>query len=230
MAAGLSTLTRLEELSIHFRSPRSRPGQLSPPRSTRAVLPALNYFEFRGVNEYLEDLTSRIDAPLLKIFRITFFNQLVFNTPRLGAFISHVEKLRSQSQAHITFSHDDVILSFMADGHGRPALILTIRCKGSDWQLSSLTQFVPMRGIYAACRVCLARALWGKNNGGITRATKNFPARVLAIGTCQGGPCAVSRCTEVFRSPCGRESAGAGVNVLKTSQRCRVLSAFIPLL
>ncbi|KAI0286441.1 hypothetical protein BC826DRAFT_1108872 [Russula brevipes] len=138
MVAGLSTLTRLELLHIHFQSPRSRPGQLSPPRPTRAVLPALNYFEFKGVSEYLEDLTSRIDAPLLSYLRIIFFNQLIFNTPRLCAFISRVEKLRSQSQANMTFSLDNVKLSFVADG--RPGLVLTIRCKPSDWQLSSLTQ------------------------------------------------------------------------------------------
>ncbi|KAI0286437.1 hypothetical protein BC826DRAFT_83879 [Russula brevipes] len=47
MVAGLSTLTRLKELFITFQSPRSRPGQLSPPRSTRAVLPALNSFVFK---------------------------------------------------------------------------------------------------------------------------------------------------------------------------------------
>jgi len=138
MVTCLSALTRLEELSIHFQSPRSRPGQLSPPPSTRTVLPVLNSFSFKGVSEYLEDLTSRIDAPLLSHFWITFFNQLVFNTPRLCAFISHVEKLRSQSQALMAFSRDDVQLSFMADG--RPGLVLTILCSESDWQLSSLTQ------------------------------------------------------------------------------------------
>ncbi|KAI0286439.1 hypothetical protein BC826DRAFT_83927 [Russula brevipes] len=90
MVTCLSTLTRLEELSITFQSPRSRP-QLSPPRSTRTVLPALKSFEFCGVSEYLEDLTSRIDAPLLSFLRITFFNQLIFNTRRLCAFISRVE-------------------------------------------------------------------------------------------------------------------------------------------
>jgi hypothetical protein len=48
MVAGLSALTRLESLSVGFQSPRSRPDQPSPPQSTRAVLPALKYFEFRG--------------------------------------------------------------------------------------------------------------------------------------------------------------------------------------
>jgi hypothetical protein len=33
---------------------------------------------------------------------------------------------------------------------------------------------IPVRGIYTACRSCLARALWGKNNGRVTPTTKYF--------------------------------------------------------
>jgi hypothetical protein len=139
MVTGLSALTRLERLSITFRSPRSRPDQPNPPRSTRTVLPALNDFYFRGVSEYLEDLTSRVDAPLLCNLSITFFNQLIFNTPRLSSFISRAEKLRSQSQARMTFYRGIVELSHTKAGH--PGLQLTILCEASDWQLSSLTQF-----------------------------------------------------------------------------------------
>jgi hypothetical protein len=91
--------------------PRPRSDQPSPPPSIRAVLPALNYLYFRGVSEYLEDLTSRIDAPLLnrnldKNKQTEFFIQLIFNTPRLCSFISRAERLRSQSQAQLTFSAD----------------------------------------------------------------------------------------------------------------------------
>jgi hypothetical protein len=139
MVTGLSALTRLEHLSIGFQSPRSRPDQPSPPRSIRTVLPALNVFYFRGVSEYLEDLTSRIDAPLLCDLFITFFNQLIFNTPRLCSFISRAERLRSQSQVCVTFQGDCVELFHTLDR--RPRLRLMILCKGSDWQLSSLTQF-----------------------------------------------------------------------------------------
>ncbi|KAI0290784.1 hypothetical protein BC826DRAFT_970249 [Russula brevipes] len=140
MVTGISALTRLELLHIGFESPRSRPDQPSPPRSIRTVLPALIVFQFRGVSEYLEDLTSRIDAPLLGDLEITFFNQLIFNTPRLSSFISHAEKLRSQSQAGMAlmFGHDTVGLSLTTTGHSD--VILGIRCDASDWQLSSLTQ------------------------------------------------------------------------------------------
>ncbi|KAI0288635.1 hypothetical protein BC826DRAFT_678387 [Russula brevipes] len=103
MITCLSALTRLETLYIGFLSPRSRPDQPSPPRSAHTILPALNSFDFRGVSEYLEDLISHIDAPLLSEFDINFFNQSIFNTPRLCSFISHAEKLRSPSRACIAF-------------------------------------------------------------------------------------------------------------------------------
>ncbi|KAI0288898.1 hypothetical protein BC826DRAFT_650827 [Russula brevipes] len=138
MVTGLSALTRLERLHIRFVSPRSRPDRPSPPRSIRTVLPALKDFLFRGVSEYLEDLTSRIDAPLLSDLSITFFNQLIFNTPRLFSFIGHAKNLRSCNQAQMGFSDFSVRFSHTTPGH--PGLNLTILCKPSDWQLSSLTQ------------------------------------------------------------------------------------------
>jgi len=144
MVTGLSALTRLELLRIIFVSPRSRPDQPSPPRSIRIVLPALKFFLFRGVNEYLEDLTSRIDAPLLSDLDITFLNQLIFNTPRLFSFINHAEKLTSQNQAQMAFGKYSVKLAHTTAG--RPLagldgpLELMIRCRASDWQLSSLSQ------------------------------------------------------------------------------------------
>jgi len=86
----------------------------------------------------LEDLTSRIDAPLLCDLYIAFFNQLLFHTPRLSSFIGRAEKLRSQSQARLTFDNGFVNLS--GTTAGRPRLNLAILCEASDWQLSSLTQ------------------------------------------------------------------------------------------
>ncbi|KAI0291548.1 hypothetical protein BC826DRAFT_1176410 [Russula brevipes] len=138
MVARLSTLIRLERLSIESQSPRSHPDQLGSPRSIRTVLPSLNFFEFRGVSEYLEDLTSRIDAPQLGDLHITFFNQLVFNIPQLCSFISRAEKLRSHDHAKMTFARNYIKLDLIKPG--RIMLELTIRCQPSDWQLSSLTQ------------------------------------------------------------------------------------------
>jgi hypothetical protein len=138
MAIGLSPLTRLNHLSIWLQSPLSQPAQPSQPWSVRVVLPSLNHFAFRGVSEYLEDLTCHIDAPLLSNLYITFFNQLIFKTPYLSSFISHAENLRSQSQARMIFYRDSVQLFHTTAG--RPGLHLEILCEASDWQLSALAQ------------------------------------------------------------------------------------------
>ncbi len=59
-----------------IQAPRCRPVQenrrLTPP--TRSMLPVLDYFEYKGISEYLEDLVNYIDAPQLNYFIITSFN------------------------------------------------------------------------------------------------------------------------------------------------------------
>jgi len=89
---------------------------------------------FTGDSEYLEDIVSRIDAPLLNNMDVTFFNQLVFDTPQLRHFISRAGIFKAPDCAHIFFD----------DGHVtvRPfqRLSLNILCEPSDWQLSSLSQ------------------------------------------------------------------------------------------
>jgi hypothetical protein len=67
MVRCLSTLTRLEDFTMGFKSRLFRPVKETrrPLSPTRSALPALTYFRFEGVSEYLEDLVVRIDAPLL---------------------------------------------------------------------------------------------------------------------------------------------------------------------
>ncbi|KAI0249430.1 hypothetical protein BJV78DRAFT_695135 [Lactifluus subvellereus] len=94
MATFLPVLTKLECLSIDFQSPtypHRRTGHLLP--LTLATLPALTYFQFQGISEYLEDLVARLNAPLLNWVYITFFNQLVFDIPQLTWFIGRTEGL-----------------------------------------------------------------------------------------------------------------------------------------
>jgi hypothetical protein len=136
MVVGLSTLTRLEKLDLRFRSPRSRAVRETrqPSPLTRVVLPALIELYFTGDSEYLEDIVSRIDAPLLNNMDVTFFNQLVFDTPQLRLFISRAGISKAPDCAQIFFD----------DGHVtvRPfqRLSFKILCEPSDWQLSSLSQ------------------------------------------------------------------------------------------
>jgi hypothetical protein len=136
MVACLSTLNRLAHLALGFRSPRSRADRESPhPRPlTRFILPALIRLQFKGDSEYLEVILSRIEAPQLDNMAITFFNQLIFDTPHLRHFISRTEQLSTLEHAYIRFNIEDVSIGLS------PKLWLRVSCKPSDWQLSSLAQ------------------------------------------------------------------------------------------
>jgi hypothetical protein len=99
--------------------------------------------QFRGVGEYLEDLVARIDAPLLDDLAITFFHQLIFDTPQLAQFISHTPKFEARNEAHVVFSNRDAQVSVKLLNPIQPdgALFkMGISCRQSDWQLSSLAQ------------------------------------------------------------------------------------------
>ena len=148
MVAVLSTLTRLKHLSLRFVSPRSCPDQASrrPPPSTRPVLPVLTYLSFKGVSEYLDDLMACIDAPQLDLLDITFFNDVVFDTPQLVRFISHMPMSKALGKAYITLQDRAARVSFSSQSSYDGICFLKILCRGLDWQVSSLEQ---------VCTLCL---------------------------------------------------------------------------
>ena len=139
MVAGLSGLTRLKSLWLEFQSPL---GETLPPPPSRALLPALTRFEFKGFCGYLEDLLARIDAPLLDDLNITFLYQLIFDTPQLAQFISRAPKFKAPDEAYVKFSDRDVSLTLprSAEGTFDGTFHVAISCSDSLWQLSSLTQ------------------------------------------------------------------------------------------
>ncbi|KAH9963616.1 hypothetical protein BC827DRAFT_1266387 [Russula dissimulans] len=149
MAACLS-LSRLKYFTLGFRSPLSRPNRetLHPPHLTPTVLPTLISLDFGGCSEYLEDLVSRIDVPLLASLEIRLFHQLTFDHSQLARFISRTEKLKAFSQADITLSLKDISASFTlptgilaaASDCPKPRLKFEISCSGLDWQTSSMEQ------------------------------------------------------------------------------------------
>jgi F-box-like len=142
MVTALSSLTSLEYLTLEFQSPRSCPDQASrrPPPSTRSFLFVLTFFLFKGVSEYLEDLVAHIDAPRLNSLRITFFNDIVFDTPQFIQFISRTPTSRALEKAHITLRNRDASLRFSSQTPGDRVFNVGISCRGLDWQLSSLEQ------------------------------------------------------------------------------------------
>jgi len=145
MVTALSTLTSLESLVLRFRSPRSQADRESrrPPPLTRVALPALTSLQFTGDSEYLEDIVSRLEAPLLSYTDITFFNQLIFDTPLLRHFISRTEIFREAYRARIVCLAGAVQFSlYPRNGTDEEEawLELSISCKPLDWQISSLAQ------------------------------------------------------------------------------------------
>ena len=99
--------------------------------------------EFRGVSEYLENLVARLNTPRLAETIIVFFNQLLFNTPQLGQFFSHLEKFRGLNRANLIFKNWGVVVNLpmsTSTVNEEPGLQLAIRCEELDWQLSSIVQ------------------------------------------------------------------------------------------
>jgi hypothetical protein len=83
----------------------------------------------------LDDLVARIDAPLLDHLFITFFHQLIFDTPQLTQFIGHTPMFKAYNKARVQFSDQHVSVTTI-DGKFRSA----ISCRQSDSQPSSLAQ------------------------------------------------------------------------------------------
>jgi hypothetical protein len=142
MATSLFALTNLEFLRLKFRYPRPRPSLESrrPPPLTRSILPSLTKVEFEGVSEYLEEILARIDVPRLNELDITFFNQIIFDTPQLFQFISRRPTLRALEKGHITFDSAAVSVRFSSETSDYGVLNVRILCTASEWQLSSLEQ------------------------------------------------------------------------------------------
>jgi F-box-like len=102
MAIALSTLPRLTYLCIEFEKTGAiRLGHPPPTSLTRAILPALTEFKFRGVSGYLEDLLARIDAPQLKDLAIMFKQRPI--DIRLGQVVSHSQTFGPFRRVDVAF-------------------------------------------------------------------------------------------------------------------------------
>ena len=152
MATSLSSLTSLEFLRLHFRYPRPRLAPESrrppPPSLTRFILPSLTKIRLNGTSEYLEEILARIDPPRLSELHISFFNQIIFDTPQLYQFISRRPTLRTLKKGHIEINSKAIIVRFRSQTSVYGVLSVEILCRASEWQLSSLeqvcTSFLPL--------------------------------------------------------------------------------------
>ena len=145
MATGLSALTHLESLSLIFQPPPDLPDRVirNPRPHTRTLLPTLTNLHFRGVPEYMEDLVSQIDAPLLEGIEITFFDQEVLEVSQLAKFVRRADSLSLIDQAEVTFNASSVSVRLSPEFHGINPKTLTLRleCSEEDLRLSHLVQF-----------------------------------------------------------------------------------------
>jgi len=165
----LSMLPRLGSLKLSFRHPRSpaRRASRHPPPLTRVVSPSLTLFQFRGDIEYLEDVLSQIETPMLNRSHFRFFNQLVFDAPLLGHFIRRTETFMTIHTAHVEFNSSVVRVTFrrqeMANNDFQ-TLTLSISCNPLDWQLSALPQvlnsFLSSLSTLESLEIAVSREYW----------------------------------------------------------------------
>ena len=142
----LSALLKLESLELRFQYPRPLAHRATrhPPPLTRLVFPNLTSLDFRGDIEYLEDILSQIETPILNKSHFRLFNQLVFDTPLFGQFIRRTETFKATHTASVKLFCRVVVITLSnreqkAYSYSQ-ALRLEIICKPLDWQLSALAQ------------------------------------------------------------------------------------------
>jgi hypothetical protein len=111
MVRGLAVLTRLRYLSISFsgETPPSDRWRSHPGPPTRAVLPALFHFHYRGCGKYLEDLLAQIDTPQLEHLSVKYLTQPT-HVLQLSQLINRTENLKIDQfrRATVTFCFDYV--------------------------------------------------------------------------------------------------------------------------
>lgn len=114
IVTALSMLTRLKSLHLDF-DPSQHWASVESRRRLpleRIALPALTEFYLCSEGEYMEDMVSRIDTPLLHSARIAFSGQSDSNTPLLRDFISRTEVFEELHRAKLAISSDSVHLTF----------------------------------------------------------------------------------------------------------------------
>ncbi|KAF8502717.1 hypothetical protein F5888DRAFT_1800259 [Russula emetica] len=143
MATSLSALTSLESLRLSFSfHPEPRPAlesrRLPPPPLTRSILPSLTWISFKGTSEYLEVILARIDAPRLNELYITFFNQIILDTPQLFQFINRSPTLKALEKGCIASNSTDISVKMSPRTSYCDKLIVTIPYTASGWRLQVL--------------------------------------------------------------------------------------------
>ena len=135
MATCLSSLTRLQSLSINFRWRTNYP--TGPPPSTLTVLPALINLSLEGPHGYLEDLLTRIDTPVLEDGNVEFDDIPNFDSPQIPQFIHRTGMFNFPSGIDVDIHK---VVSFELLSSIDPAKRFSISFPGSDARTDVLTE------------------------------------------------------------------------------------------
>ena len=138
MVTCLSVLTRLDELVLEFGC-RQRLNSQRPAPQTSTLLPVLTKLRFRGLNEYLEDLVARVDAPIHDNLEITFFNQRNLDNSQLTRFISCTEKSKTHDKVLVVFSYKAICVTLQQTRDKALKFRISLR-RWPKWRLLSLAQ------------------------------------------------------------------------------------------
>jgi len=146
----LSLLPRLQDLAMSFSSPvpnrEIERHMLRMPNITHATLPNLLSFDFRGASAYLEAFLSCMNAPLLEMLNVSFFNQLSFSVPHLLQFVMTTENLRASSVRFLFHREAVTVLMHLSAPAPRHTLSIDVGCDHLDWQVSSMAQIFNVLG------------------------------------------------------------------------------------
>ena len=117
MVNGLSVLTRLTSLRLTFNldtlQPQSQQSSGHPPPSVRVDLPALTEISFHGDKQYVEDVVSRIDTPLLANITINLFDRSMLVTSPFRDFISRTENFGACPKIYTNTSDGRIEIKFL---------------------------------------------------------------------------------------------------------------------
>ena len=164
----LSALTKLNTLCLGFVSSQLRLYQDSL-RTPQIVLPLLKQLRFKGDSGYLENLVAPIYTPTLDRLEISFFPNLVFDTPELLRFVRHTPNVKAPVEAHVNSSDGCIWVKFTDALPTR--LVLKILCRGADSQLSSLAQV--FRSSYPRILIPTVERLHIDDTAGLENGTVN---------------------------------------------------------
>jgi hypothetical protein len=146
LATRISSLPKLEELSIGFSIPIPCPGTesvLLGEQGTPVMLPNLKYVRFRGVSTYLEFLIAQIRPSRLERLDIVLFERRAFVLPYLSHLINNTEAFQ-HTTARVSFGRNEVSIITIHHGSGRShklqPLCLGVMCKRFDQQVDCAAQ------------------------------------------------------------------------------------------